>query len=99
MHHVMTMKHWLIQKQTAFGKDKSNPLLVDSLLKTIRLSIHLVVYNKELAIPEQTATEGKLKDNQGCRIATDQVHQCGDFKNRSVWIHPPGLQDTYIKEI
>ncbi|GKD79220.1 hypothetical protein Tco_1341841 [Tanacetum coccineum] len=42
--------------QMAFGKDKSNPLIVDSLLKTIRLSIHLVVYNEELAIPEQTAT-------------------------------------------
>ncbi|GJX84319.1 hypothetical protein Tco_0335093 [Tanacetum coccineum] len=57
------VKSWLVQdqtvpvqKQTAFGKDKSNPLIVDSLLKTIRLSIHLVVYNKELAIPEQTAT-------------------------------------------
>ncbi|GJX32157.1 hypothetical protein Tco_0242012, partial [Tanacetum coccineum] len=46
----------LTSKQTAFGKDKSNPLIVDSLLKTIRLSIHLVVYNEELAIPEQTAT-------------------------------------------
>ncbi|GKC70581.1 hypothetical protein Tco_1116464 [Tanacetum coccineum] len=42
--------------QMDFGKDKSNPLIVDSLLKTIRLSIHLVVYNEELAIPEQTAT-------------------------------------------
>ncbi|GJR43644.1 retrovirus-related pol polyprotein from transposon TNT 1-94 [Tanacetum coccineum] len=58
-----TVKSWLVQdqtvpvqKQTAFGKDKSNPLIVDSLLKTIRLSIHLVVYNEELAIPEQTAT-------------------------------------------
>ncbi|GKB99473.1 hypothetical protein Tco_0985610 [Tanacetum coccineum] len=40
----------------AFGKDKSNPLIVDSLLKTIRLLIHLVVYNEELAILEQTAT-------------------------------------------
>ncbi|GKC33893.1 hypothetical protein Tco_1046277 [Tanacetum coccineum] len=29
---------------------------VDSLLKTISLSIHLVVYNEELAIPEQMAT-------------------------------------------
>ncbi|GJX67416.1 hypothetical protein Tco_0303143 [Tanacetum coccineum] len=57
------MKSWLVQdqtvlvqKQTAFGKDKSNPLIVDSLLKTIRLSIHLVVCNEELAIPEQTTT-------------------------------------------
>ncbi|GKD17570.1 hypothetical protein Tco_1206728 [Tanacetum coccineum] len=45
-----------VQKKTAFGKDKSNPLIVDSLLKTIRLSIHLIVYNEELAIPEQTTT-------------------------------------------
>ncbi|GJR35111.1 hypothetical protein Tco_1210795 [Tanacetum coccineum] len=43
--------------QTVPGKDKSNILIVDSLLKTIRLSIHLVVYNEELAIPEQTATD------------------------------------------
>ncbi|GKD91716.1 hypothetical protein Tco_1367223, partial [Tanacetum coccineum] len=46
----------IVQKQMVFGKDKLNPLIVDSLLKTIRLSIHLVVYNEELAIPEQTAT-------------------------------------------
>ncbi|GKB05654.1 hypothetical protein Tco_0833849 [Tanacetum coccineum] len=46
----------LVQKQTDFGKDKSNPLIVGSLLKTIRLSIHLVVYNEELAILEQTTT-------------------------------------------
>ncbi|GKC00626.1 hypothetical protein Tco_0986762 [Tanacetum coccineum] len=70
----------------------------DSLLKTIWLSIHLVVYNEELAIPKQTATEGKLKENQGCRVDTDQVHQNGDLKNRSVWIHPPGLQDNYLRE-
>ncbi|GKC58679.1 hypothetical protein Tco_1086277 [Tanacetum coccineum] len=46
----------LSKSKTAFGNDKSNRLIVDSLLKTIRLSIHLVVYNEELAIPEQTAT-------------------------------------------
>ncbi|GJW32851.1 hypothetical protein Tco_0052883 [Tanacetum coccineum] len=56
MHHVMAMKHWLVQKQTVFGKDKSNPLIVDSLLKTIRFSIHLVVYNEELTIPKQMTT-------------------------------------------
>ncbi|GKA73107.1 hypothetical protein Tco_0779323 [Tanacetum coccineum] len=49
-------KNWLVHKQTACGKDFSNPFMVDNLLKTIRLSIHLVVYNEELAIPEQTAT-------------------------------------------
>ncbi|GJU33381.1 hypothetical protein Tco_1176970 [Tanacetum coccineum] len=72
--------------------------LVIHMLVEKKLSIHLVVYNEELAIPEQTATEGKLKENQGCRVDTDQVHQNGDLKNRSVWIHPPGLQDVYTKE-
>ncbi|GJU79150.1 hypothetical protein Tco_1276220 [Tanacetum coccineum] len=100
------IKNWLVQKQTASGKDFSNPFMVDNLPKIVwfsthlasQLSIYLVVYNEELAIPEQTATEGKLKENQGCRVDTDQVHQNGDLKNRSVWIHPPGLQDVYTKE-
>ncbi|GJU09344.1 putative ribonuclease H-like domain-containing protein [Tanacetum coccineum] len=51
-----TVKSWLVQDQTVPGKDKSNLLIADSLLKTIWFSIHLVVYNEELAIPEQTAT-------------------------------------------
>ncbi|GKD30153.1 hypothetical protein Tco_1240931 [Tanacetum coccineum] len=33
-------------KQTALGKDISNPLIVDSLLKTIWLSMHLVIAMK-----------------------------------------------------
>ncbi|GJS04205.1 ribonuclease H-like domain-containing protein [Tanacetum coccineum] len=33
-------------KQTALGKDVSNPLIVDSLLKTIRLSMHHVIAMK-----------------------------------------------------
>ncbi|GJW57369.1 hypothetical protein Tco_0104100 [Tanacetum coccineum] len=64
-------KNWLFQckrhllaslKQTTLGKDFSNPLMVDSLPKTIWLSIHLVVYNEELAIPGQTTT-GKESSN------------------------------------
>ncbi|GJU43638.1 hypothetical protein Tco_1200904 [Tanacetum coccineum] len=55
--------------------------------------------NEDLAYPrKQNGYEGKLKENQGCRVDTDQVHQNGDLKNRSVWIHPPGLQDVYTKE-
>nr|GEY42590.1 hypothetical protein [Tanacetum cinerariifolium] len=34
-HHVVLMKSWLVQKKTALGNDKSNPFIVDSLLKTI----------------------------------------------------------------
>ncbi|GJS05238.1 proline-rich receptor-like protein kinase PERK9 [Tanacetum coccineum] len=56
LHHVTGMKINYSNSKMAFGKGKFNPLIVDSLLKTIRLSIHLIVYNEELAIPEQTAT-------------------------------------------
>ncbi|GKA36122.1 putative ribonuclease H-like domain-containing protein, partial [Tanacetum coccineum] len=56
------VKSWLVQDQTVPGKDKSKPLIVDSLLKTIRFLIHLVVYNEELAILEQTTT-GKRTSN------------------------------------
>ncbi|GJS33859.1 putative ribonuclease H-like domain-containing protein [Tanacetum coccineum] len=79
-----TVKSWLVQdqtvpvqKQTAFGKDKSNPLIVDSLLKTIRLSIHLVVYNEELAIPEQTAT-GKGISNPLMADLEEELAPTGD---------------------
>nr|GEU38664.1 putative ribonuclease H-like domain-containing protein [Tanacetum cinerariifolium] len=47
---------WLVQKQTTLGKDKSNPLTVDSLLKTIWSSIHHLLVNEVLTIPGQTAT-------------------------------------------
>ncbi|GKE36003.1 hypothetical protein Tco_1455325 [Tanacetum coccineum] len=52
-----TVKSWLVQDQTVPSKDISNLLIADSLLKPIWLSIHLVVYNEEMAIPEQTATD------------------------------------------
>nr|GEY36753.1 putative ribonuclease H-like domain-containing protein [Tanacetum cinerariifolium] len=52
----MLSKNWLVQKQTALGKDTSNPLIVDSLLKTIWFSIHHHLTIEVLAIPGQTAT-------------------------------------------
>nr|GEX03837.1 hypothetical protein [Tanacetum cinerariifolium] len=56
------MKSWLVQKQTALGKDTSNPLIADSLLKTIWFSIHHFLSIEVLAIPGQTAT-GKESSN------------------------------------
>nr|GEW65993.1 hypothetical protein [Tanacetum cinerariifolium] len=65
----MLSKNWLVQKQTAFelaspkqttlGKDTSNLLIVDSLLKTIWFSIHHHLTIKVLAIPGQTSTVEK----------------------------------------
>ncbi|GKB75720.1 hypothetical protein Tco_0942615 [Tanacetum coccineum] len=64
------VKSWLVQDQTVLGKDYSNLLIADSLLKTIWF-INAPCYGNEalaspkaneLAIPEQTAT-GKGKTN------------------------------------
>nr|GEU61047.1 hypothetical protein [Tanacetum cinerariifolium] len=47
---------WLVQKQMALGKDKADPLIVDSLLKTIWKSIRHLLINEVLTILGQTAT-------------------------------------------
>ncbi|GKC16691.1 hypothetical protein Tco_1013473, partial [Tanacetum coccineum] len=49
-------------KQTAIGKDSTNPFIVDSLLKTIWFSLHHVFSNEALASPKQTAI-GKDSSN------------------------------------
>nr|GEY21810.1 retrovirus-related Pol polyprotein from transposon TNT 1-94 [Tanacetum cinerariifolium] len=53
---------WLVQKQTALGKDNSNPLAVDSLLKTIWFSIHHLLTNEVLAIPGKTTTGKEISN-------------------------------------
>nr|GEW94467.1 ribonuclease H-like domain-containing protein [Tanacetum cinerariifolium] len=62
IHQEATALSWLVQKQTAIGKDTSNPLIVDSLLKTIWCSIHHHLTIEVLAIPGQTTT-GKESSN------------------------------------
>nr|GEZ09031.1 hypothetical protein [Tanacetum cinerariifolium] len=47
---------WLVQKQTALGKDKANLLIVDSLLKTIWSSIHHLLNNEVLTISGKMTT-------------------------------------------
>nr|GEX76099.1 aminoacyl-tRNA synthetase, class 1a, anticodon-binding [Tanacetum cinerariifolium] len=51
---------WLAQEQTALGKDKSNMLIVGSLLKTIWSSMHHLLTNEVLTSPEQTAPDQML---------------------------------------
>ncbi|GKC93279.1 hypothetical protein Tco_1158721, partial [Tanacetum coccineum] len=64
------VKSWLVQDQTVLGKDYSNLLIADSLLKTIWFINAPCCGNEalaspkanELTIPEQTTT-GKGKSN------------------------------------
>ena len=41
---LVLSKSWLVQKQTTFGKDKSNPLTAHDLLKIIWLSLYQSSY-------------------------------------------------------
>nr|GEZ74687.1 hypothetical protein [Tanacetum cinerariifolium] len=53
---------WLVQGGTALGKDKSNPLIVGSLLKTTWSSIHHLLIDEVLTSPEQTATSKDISN-------------------------------------
>nr|GEY53023.1 hypothetical protein [Tanacetum cinerariifolium] len=53
---------WLVQKQTALGKDKSNPLMADNLPKIVWYSTHHITLMKSWLVQKQTAL-GKDKSN------------------------------------
>nr|GEX40322.1 hypothetical protein [Tanacetum cinerariifolium] len=55
-------KNWLIQKQTALGKDTSNPLMADNLPKIVWYSTHHITLMKSWLVQKQTAL-GKDKSN------------------------------------
>ncbi|GJV03401.1 hypothetical protein Tco_1336970 [Tanacetum coccineum] len=79
------IKNWLVQKQTTFGKDFSNPFTADSLLKTIWFSTHHASHapcysNEALAIPEQTATGKEISNpfmaGEDCWVLEDFTTYC-----------------------
>ncbi|GJS31258.1 hypothetical protein Tco_0491878 [Tanacetum coccineum] len=88
-------KSWLVQDQTVLGKDYSNLLIADSLLKTIWF-INAPCYDnealaspntndEELSIPEQTAT-GKGTSNPlmaGCKDPFSLIRTIKRFKLRT----------------
>ncbi|GJW78783.1 hypothetical protein Tco_0140465 [Tanacetum coccineum] len=61
-----TVKSWLVQDQTVPGKDKSNLLMSDSLLKQLWISMHQCYGNEALTSPKANALEFKnhLSDNK-----------------------------------
>ncbi|GJT62700.1 ribonuclease H-like domain-containing protein [Tanacetum coccineum] len=95
-------KNWLVHKQTACGKDFSNPFMVDNLPKIVRFSTHLasvvqswLVHDQtihELTIPEQMAT-GKGTSNplmaEKTKLPAEVDRSFTSSRNdMSVWIHP-----------
>nr|GFC79918.1 hypothetical protein [Tanacetum cinerariifolium] len=53
----MLSKNWLDQKQTAFGKDSSNPFMADNLPKIVWFSTHHITCMKSWLVQNQTALE------------------------------------------
>nr|GEV80245.1 putative reverse transcriptase domain-containing protein [Tanacetum cinerariifolium] len=51
----MLSRNWLVQKQTAFGKDISNPLMADNLPKIVWFSTHHITCMKSWLVQKQTA--------------------------------------------
>nr|GEY89209.1 hypothetical protein [Tanacetum cinerariifolium] len=51
----MLSKNWLVQKQTPFGKDISNPFMADNLPKIVWFSTHHITYMKSWLVQKQTA--------------------------------------------
>nr|GEX46003.1 hypothetical protein [Tanacetum cinerariifolium] len=51
----MLSKNWLVQKQTDFGKDISNPFMADNLAKIVWFSTHHVTFIKSWLVQKQTA--------------------------------------------
>ncbi|GJW88718.1 hypothetical protein Tco_0164058 [Tanacetum coccineum] len=78
-------------KQTALGKDFSNPLIVDSLLKTIWLSMHHVVtmkhwlfQSKRLLVKKKHQLRflaGRLPKLQGQLVGVAELLRCCDVKD------------------
>nr|GEZ27010.1 ribonuclease H-like domain-containing protein [Tanacetum cinerariifolium] len=51
----MLSKNWLVQKQTAFGKDMSNSFMADNLPKIVWFSTHHITCMKSWLVQKQTA--------------------------------------------
>nr|GFA28100.1 hypothetical protein [Tanacetum cinerariifolium] len=51
----MLSTNWLVQKQTDFGKDISNPFMADNLPKIVGFSTHHVTFMKSWLVQKQTA--------------------------------------------
>ncbi|GJY87342.1 putative ribonuclease H-like domain-containing protein, partial [Tanacetum coccineum] len=69
--HQFTMlnrhKNWLVHKQTACGKDFSNPFMVDNLPKIVRFSTHLASVVKSWLVHDQTVHALLSKSKRICK--------------------------------
>ncbi|GKE79363.1 hypothetical protein Tco_1545483 [Tanacetum coccineum] len=93
---ILHSKELASLKQTTLGKDISNPLIVDSLLKTIWLSMHHVMpmkhwifHSKWLLCCWKKQEAKDYKVTKEFKFIQEKIK-----KLQYVWIHPPGDQEA-----
>nr|GEV13929.1 hypothetical protein [Tanacetum cinerariifolium] len=76
----MLSKNWLVQKQTAFGKDMSNPFMADNLPKIVWFSTHHITCMKSWLVQSKRLLDKRqlvtiLVDKKRIVITEEVVHE------------------------
>ncbi|GJW40564.1 retrovirus-related pol polyprotein from transposon TNT 1-94 [Tanacetum coccineum] len=61
-------KDWLVQEQTALGKDFSNPLMADNLPKIVWLSTHHIITSTKVVPTKETSTKSVATPSRGILV-------------------------------
>ncbi|GJU35412.1 putative ribonuclease H-like domain-containing protein [Tanacetum coccineum] len=77
IHHEGTALDWLVQMQTAFGKDLTNPLIAANLLKIVGSSTHLVITTKSWLVLSK-----RLQFNKATKTTNPMVLEGVLMKNK-----------------
>ncbi|GKA71800.1 hypothetical protein Tco_0777939 [Tanacetum coccineum] len=94
-------KNWLVHKQTACGKDFSNPFMVDNLPKIVRFSTHLASLllqeDKVAAKKKDRDIRRSRNDNDICEVL--QASKGGGMQIVSTVLNLQKVKDAQAKEI
>ncbi|GJY62685.1 hypothetical protein Tco_0464145 [Tanacetum coccineum] len=85
-------KNWLVHKQTAYGKDFSNPFMVDNLPKIVGFSTHLCCLCKSWLVHDQT-----VHANEALARSKSETY-FGKDKSNSVYVDQ-FIQETNMKDV
>ncbi|GJZ18762.1 hypothetical protein Tco_0555352 [Tanacetum coccineum] len=89
-------KNWLVHKQTACGKDFSNPFMVDNLPKIVRFSTHLTSVVKGWLVHDQTVHAlASPKANVNYPRANKQQHKLDEVSYHKLF----DILKQYQKEV
>nr|GEX95051.1 hypothetical protein [Tanacetum cinerariifolium] len=94
-----THKNWLIQKQTALGKDKSNLLMADNLPKIVWYSIYHITLMKSWLVQKQTALgfNTPRSDEDRIKIMELTVFRLPKIISVGIGVNAAGLKVSVVR--